>query len=110
MKRQPGLISTQLHRALGESPTIWTTRSGGRPLLSGPHSRTLISKRNSPPIRRQRLHLRTCSRRSRCPASASHSRQSINIELPSANDSFRHYFAVGSRVSQRLNSTPKLAI
>jgi hypothetical protein len=48
--------------------------------------------------------------RSRCPASASHSRQSINIELPSANDSFRHYFAVGSRVSQRLNSTPKLAI
>src|SRR5947209_18674703 len=65
MKRQPGFISTQLHRALGESPTYLNYAVWSRPLLSGPHSRTRISKRNSPLIRRQRLHLHTCSRRSR---------------------------------------------
>ena len=41
MKRQPGFISTQLHRALGENPTylnyaVWESRAAFRAAFSNP--------------------------------------------------------------------------
>jgi len=68
MKLQPGFISTQLHRAIGESPTYLN-----RPLISGPHSRIPSSGQSSRTIRPRPLLPHTCSRRWRCPASAWHS-------------------------------------
>ena len=66
MKRQPGFISTQLHRALGDMP------SGNRPLTTGLHSGIRSSEPNCRLIPPRSSLLHTCSRRSRCPTSASH--------------------------------------
>lgn len=49
MKRQPGFISTQLHRAVGDSPTylnyaIWDTMADFRAAFSHPEFRAKISE------------------------------------------------------------------
>ena len=51
MKRQPGFISTQLHRAIGESPTylnyaVWETTADFRAAFA----RACRSDRRSPPV------------------------------------------------------------
>lgn len=71
MKRQPGFISTQLHRALGDSPTylnyaVWETTDAFRAAFSQPESGP-----SSPPIPPPPWPRRTCSRRWPCRASAS---------------------------------------
>lgn len=71
LKRQPGFISTQLHRAIGESPTylnyaVWESTAD-----SGPRSRIRSSSQSSRPIHPRRSPCRISSRRSRCRASAS---------------------------------------
>ena len=48
MKRQPGFISTQLHRAIGESPTylnyaIWETNAAFRAAFTHPTFRAKLS-------------------------------------------------------------------
>src|ERR1700747_3101506 len=48
MKRQPGFISTQLHRAIGESPTylnyaVWQTTADFRAAFSHPQFRAKLS-------------------------------------------------------------------
>ena len=48
MKQQPGFISTQLHRALGESPTylnyaVWESTAAFRAAFSHPQFRAKIS-------------------------------------------------------------------
>jgi heme-degrading monooxygenase HmoA len=48
MKRQPGFISTQLHRAVGESPTylnyaVWETNAHFRAAFSHPEFRAKLS-------------------------------------------------------------------
>jgi heme-degrading monooxygenase HmoA len=48
MKRQPGFISTQLHRAVGESPTyfnyaVWETTADFRAAFSHPEFRAKLS-------------------------------------------------------------------
>jgi heme-degrading monooxygenase HmoA len=48
MKRQPGFISTQLHRAIGESPTylnyaVWQTTADFRTAFAHPEFRSKIS-------------------------------------------------------------------
>ncbi|MCA1410357.1 antibiotic biosynthesis monooxygenase [Bradyrhizobium sp. NBAIM20] len=48
MKRQPGFISTQLHRAIGESPTylnyaVWQTNADFRAAFTHPEFRSKIS-------------------------------------------------------------------
>jgi heme-degrading monooxygenase HmoA len=48
MKRQPGFISTQLHRALGESPTylncaVWESTADFRSAFMHPEFRTKMS-------------------------------------------------------------------
>jgi heme-degrading monooxygenase HmoA len=48
MKRQPGFISTQLHRAIGESPTylnyaVWETGADFRAAFTHPEFRAKIS-------------------------------------------------------------------
>ena len=48
MKRQPGFISTQLHRAIGESPTylnyaVWETTADFRAAFTHPEFRAKIS-------------------------------------------------------------------
>lgn len=48
MKRQPGFISTQLHRAIGESPTylnyaVWQTIADFRTAFTHPEFRSKIS-------------------------------------------------------------------
>ena len=48
MKRQPGFISTQLHRAIGESPThlnyaVWQTTADFRVAFTHPEFRAKIS-------------------------------------------------------------------
>ena len=48
MKRQPGFISTQLHRALGESPTylnyaVWESNAGFRAAFSNPDFQAKLS-------------------------------------------------------------------
>ncbi|MCA1380934.1 antibiotic biosynthesis monooxygenase family protein [Bradyrhizobium sp. BRP23] len=48
MKRQPGFISTQLHRAIGESPTylnyaVWQTNADFRAAFTHPEFRPKIS-------------------------------------------------------------------
>jgi heme-degrading monooxygenase HmoA len=48
MKRQPGFISTQLHRAIGESPTylnyaVWETTADFRAAFAHPEFRSKIS-------------------------------------------------------------------
>jgi heme-degrading monooxygenase HmoA len=48
MKQQPGFISTQLHRALGESPTyfnyaVWDTMADFRAAFSHPEFRAKLS-------------------------------------------------------------------
>jgi heme-degrading monooxygenase HmoA len=48
MKRQPGLISTQLHRAIGESPTylnsaIWESTADFRAAFTHPEFRAKLS-------------------------------------------------------------------
>lgn len=48
MKRQPGFISTQLHRAVGESPTylnyaVWETMAHFRAAFSHPEFREKLS-------------------------------------------------------------------
>ena len=48
MKRQPGFISTQLHRALGESPTylnyaVWDTTADFRAAFMHPEFRSKLS-------------------------------------------------------------------
>ena len=49
MKRQPGFISTQLHRAIGESPTylnyaIWETTAHFRAAFAHPEFRAKLSQ------------------------------------------------------------------
>ncbi|MFK0162558.1 antibiotic biosynthesis monooxygenase family protein [Rhizobium sp. NPDC090279] len=49
MKRQPGFISTQLHRAIGESPTyfnyaVWETMADFRAAFTHPEFRAKISE------------------------------------------------------------------
>ena len=73
MKRQPGFISTQLHRALGESPTYLNYAVWESTLTSGLHSAIRSSEPNCRVIRPRPSLPHTCSRRSRCPTSASHS-------------------------------------
>jgi heme-degrading monooxygenase HmoA len=48
MKRQPGFISTQLHRAIGDSPTylnyaVWETNAHFRAAFSHPEFRAKLS-------------------------------------------------------------------
>ena len=48
MKRQPGFISTQLHRAIGESPTylnyaVWESTADFRAAFTHPEFRTKLS-------------------------------------------------------------------
>jgi len=48
MKRQPGFISTQLHRAIGDSPTylnyaVWESNAAFRAAFSHPEFRAKIS-------------------------------------------------------------------
>jgi heme-degrading monooxygenase HmoA len=48
MKRQPGFISTQLHRAIGESPTylncaVWDSTADFRAAFSHPEFRAKLS-------------------------------------------------------------------
>ena len=48
MKRQPGFISTQLHRAIGESPTylnyaVWESTANFRAAFSQPEFRAKLS-------------------------------------------------------------------
>ncbi|MBS0253518.1 MAG: antibiotic biosynthesis monooxygenase [Proteobacteria bacterium] len=48
MKRQPGFISTQLHRAIGESPTylnyaVWESNTDFRAAFSHPEFRAKLS-------------------------------------------------------------------
>ena len=48
MKRQPGFISTQLHRAIGESPTylnysVWESTAAFRAAFSHPEFRATLS-------------------------------------------------------------------
>ncbi|PSH61483.1 antibiotic biosynthesis monooxygenase [Phyllobacterium sophorae] len=48
MKQQPGFISTQLHRAVGESPTylnyaVWDTMADFRAAFSHPEFRAKLS-------------------------------------------------------------------
>lgn len=48
MKRQPGFIATQLHRAIGESPTylnyaVWQTTADFRAAFTHPEFRSKIS-------------------------------------------------------------------
>ena len=48
MKRQPGFIATQLHRAIGESPTylnyaVWETTASFRAAFSHPEFRSKLS-------------------------------------------------------------------
>lgn len=48
MKRQPGFISTQLHRAIGESPTylnyaVWESTAHFRAAFSNPEFRAKLS-------------------------------------------------------------------
>jgi heme-degrading monooxygenase HmoA len=48
MKRQPGFISTQLHRAIGESPThlnyaVWSSTAQFRAAFTNPEFRAKIS-------------------------------------------------------------------
>jgi len=48
MKRQPGFISTQLHRAIGESPTylnyaVWETTEQFRAAFTNPEFRAKLS-------------------------------------------------------------------
>lgn len=70
MKRQPGFISTQLHRALGDSPTylnyaIWESTEAFRAAFTHPE---FVAKLSA--IRRPPSPARTCSRRSAWPVSA----------------------------------------
>src|SRR5437016_2763043 len=49
MKRQPGFISTQLHRAIGESPTyfnyaVWETMADFRAAFTHPEFRAKLSE------------------------------------------------------------------
>jgi heme-degrading monooxygenase HmoA len=49
MKRQPGFISTQLHRAIGESPTylnyaVWASTAHFRAAFTHPEFRAKLSK------------------------------------------------------------------
>ena len=49
MKRQPGFISTQLHRAIGESPTylnyaVWETTTHFRAAFAHPEFRAKLSQ------------------------------------------------------------------
>ena len=71
MKAQPGFISTQLHRAIGDSPTylnyaVWQSTADFRAAFTHP-----TFHGNCPPIRHPRSRPRICSARSRSPASAS---------------------------------------
>lgn len=55
MKRQPGFISTQLHRALGESPTylnyaIWESTAHFRAAFTHPEFRSKISAYPKPAV------------------------------------------------------------
>lgn len=48
MKRQPGFVSTQLHRAIGESPTylnyaVWESTAGFRAAFTHPEFRATLS-------------------------------------------------------------------
>jgi hypothetical protein len=75
MKRQPGFISTQLHRAIGESSTylnyaVWESTADFRAAFSHPE---FSSGQNCRPIRPRPSLPHTCSRKSRCPAYGSHS-------------------------------------
>ena len=49
MKRQPGFISTQLHRAIGENPTylnyaVWESTTAFRAAFTHPEFRSKLSK------------------------------------------------------------------
>lgn len=70
MKRQPGFISTQMHRAVGESPAylnyaVWESTADFRAAFSHPEFRGGSSR----PIRPRRSPHRISSRRSPCRAS-----------------------------------------
>ena len=75
MMRQPGFISTQLHRAIGEGPTylnyaVWESTALFKAAFMQPEFRAAISHYPASAVAR-----RTCSRKSPCRASASHSRR-----------------------------------
>ncbi|MDQ0560422.1 heme-degrading monooxygenase HmoA [Rhizobium mesoamericanum] len=60
MKRQPGFISTQLHRAIGESPTylnyaVWETNEGFRTAFTHPEFRAKLASYPSSAIARPHL-------------------------------------------------------
>lgn len=60
MKRQPGFISTQLHRALGESPAylnyaVWETNEAFRAAFTHPEFRSKLSAYPSSAIARPHL-------------------------------------------------------
>ena len=73
MKRQPGFISTQLHRAVGDSPTYLNYAVWESTRISAPLSPTRNSAQRSPPTPHPQSQARICSRRSRCPVFASRS-------------------------------------
>jgi heme-degrading monooxygenase HmoA len=63
MKRQPGFISTQLHRAIGESPTylnyaIWETTADFRAAFTHPEFRAKISAYPSSAVASPHLFLK----------------------------------------------------
>ena len=73
MKRQPGFISTQLHRAIGESPTylnyaVWKSTAYFRAAFTRPQFRAKISTYSSSAVASPH-----CSGRSRHSGSALHS-------------------------------------
>ena len=75
MKRQPGFISTQLHRAIGDNPTylntaVWESTAAFRAAFAHPE---FVAKLSAYPS--SAVATRTSSRRSRSRASASRSRR-----------------------------------
>lgn len=65
MKRQPGFISTQLHRALGDNPTYLNYAVWNPMPISAQRSLTRTSARRSPSTPPPPSQARICSRRSR---------------------------------------------
>ena len=81
MKRQPGFISTQLHRAIGDSTTYVNYAVGSRrPTIARP-SPIQSSRPASPRIRPPWSPPRTSFRRSQCQASVSRSAKANRSDL-----------------------------
>ena len=81
MKRQPGFISTQLTALSAKARRMSIMRSGNRPLATGLHSAIQSSEPNCRVIRPRSSLPHTCSRRSRCPTSASHSSRPTTADV-----------------------------